>query len=279
LLIKCWGSRGSIPVCGKEFLKYGGDTTCLEIRTKENEIIIVDTGTGIRKLGNSIINKKFRHFNIILTHAHIDHLWGFPFFKPIYNKKSKIKIYGCPFAQKTLQKILSDSIGPPYFPLSFDKIEAEISFEDACENEFSLHSLRITPIRLSHPNMGSGYKFVDNGKSFVFLTDNELTFKHPGGLDYKDYLEFSRDVDLLIHDAEFTDKEYGITKSWGHSRYTDALKLALEAQVKQFGLFHHNQNRTDSELDKMVESCQNIINNQQSDLKCFAVKSEMEINL
>ena len=126
---------------------------------------------------------------------------------------------------------------------------------------------------------GIGYKFTEGEKSFVFLTDNELAFKHPGGLDYKDYLDFVTETDLLIHDAEFTAEEYKKTKTWGHSVYTDALKLALEAKVKRFGLFHHNQERTDDAVDKIVDHCRNIVKDNNTALDCFAVTEGMEINL
>lgn len=279
MYIKCWGARGSIPVSGIEFLKYGGNTTCIEIRNSDDDILIIDAGTGIRKLGNQLIKKNRNRINIIFTHAHMDHVWGFPFFKPIYIKGIQINIFGCPFAQKSIKDILSKSMTSPYFPVNFEDIKAEIVFHGACKEKFSINSLEITPILLSHPNRGVGYKLVEDNKSFVFLTDNELTFKHPGGLEYQDYLDFSYNSDILIHDSEFTEEEYKKTKTWGHSVYKDALNLALEANVKQFGLFHHNQERTDLALDKIVKRCKSIIKNRKSSLECFAVYEGMEINL
>ena len=167
----------------------------------------------------------------------------------------------------------------PNFPVEYSNINARVSYNNLCEKEFQIDSLSIIPIYLSHPNKGMGYKFIEGDKKFVFLTDNELTFTHTGGLDYKDYLEFSRGADLLIHDAEFTEDEYVKTRTWGHSTYTDALQLALEANVKEFGLFHHNHERTDSELDKIVNHCIEIIESKKSSLECYAVQSGMEIKL
>jgi ribonuclease BN (tRNA processing enzyme) len=137
----------------------------------------------------------------------------------------------------------------------------------------------ITPIFLSHPGRGIGFKFVEDDECFVFLTDNELTFKHLGALDYYDYLDFTRDADLLFHDAEYTDDEYKVTKTWGHTVYTDALKLALEAGVKRFGLFHHNQDRTDLALDEIVQHCRDIIGENDASLECFGVCEGMELRL
>ena len=277
--ITCWGARGSIPVSGKEYVKYGGDTTCVEVRSKNNDIIIIDAGTGIRKLGNKLLASDQRNCSILFTHAHWDHLLGFPFFKPIYMKGTKISMYGCPYAQESVREILSKSMAAPYFPVEFSQLQAEITSHGVCEEAFEIGTVRITPIQLSHPNRGQGYKFTEDGKSFVFLTDNELTLRHNGGGDYADYLRFSEGADLLIHDAEYTEAQYKMTKGWGHSVYTDALKLAREAGVKQFGLFHHNQERTDAELDQMVEDCRKIVKQEKAKLTCFAVHAGMEIAL
>jgi phosphoribosyl 1,2-cyclic phosphodiesterase len=279
MIIRCWGSRGSVPVSGNEYLKYGGDTTCMEIIGNDGTIIIVDAGTGIRKLGNDLSRGGLKDFNIIFTHAHWDHLMGFPFFKPIYTKGISLHLYGCPFAQASIKDILSKSMSPPYFPVNFEDLRADISYHGACSGGFDIGSIQVTPILLSHPNQGIGYKFVEEGKSFVFLTDNELTYKHPGGRDYREYLEFSANADLLIHDSEYTREEYRATRGWGHSTFEDSLRLALEAHVHQFGLFHHNQDRTDAALDGIVETCENTIDDRHAALHCFAVSAGTEISL
>jgi len=279
MIIKCWGARGSIPVSGDEYVKYGGDTTCLEIRTKNDEIIIIDAGSGIRRLGNRLISENRFHYTMLFTHAHWDHIMGFPFFRPIYSKKTRITMFGCPFAQASVKHMISKIMAPPNFPVNFEDIRADINYHDACEMFFTLHSMTITPIPLSHPNQGVGYKFVEDGQSFIFLTDNELAFKHPGGVDFQEYCDFSADADLLIHDAEFTEEEYKKTRTWGHSVYTDALRLALEARVKKFGLFHHNQERSDEGIDEMLADCQKTVARNNSALECFALHQNMEIEL
>ena len=279
MIIRCWGARGSIPVSGAEYLKYGGNTTCIEVRTKDDQVIIIDAGSGIRKLGNKLLNENRYEYSLIFTHAHWDHILGFPFFKPIYIKGTHINMFGCPFTQESVRQMISRTMARPNFPVNFENVKGEFSYHGACDNSFAIKSLRVTPILLSHPNQGIGYKFVEDDKSFVFLTDNELTFKHAGGLDYQDYLHFSSNADLLMHDAEFTEEEYKTTKAWGHSVYTDALKLALEAQAKKFGLFHHNQERTDKALDEMVQNCQQIIKANNASLECFAAYEGMEVRL
>jgi phosphoribosyl 1,2-cyclic phosphodiesterase len=277
--IRCWGARGSIPVSGPECLKYGGATTCIELRAKDGQIIIVDAGSGIRKLGNALLKEKQREFKLIFTHAHWDHLLGFPFFKPIYLADMHIEVFGCPFAQSSIRQMLSGAMHPPYFPVNLADLRAEITYYEACNQELYLGSVTVIPIFLSHPNGGTGYKFVEDGKAFVFLTDNELAFTHPGGLTFQDYLAFTSGADLLMHDAEFTPEEYRVTRTWGHSTYSDALRLAMEAKVARFGLFHHNQDRTDAGVDAIVEKCQGILTNSNADLECCAVREGMEITL
>jgi phosphoribosyl 1,2-cyclic phosphodiesterase len=279
MLIRCWGSRGSIPVSGKEYLKYGGDTTCIEIRTKDDDIIVVDAGTGIRRLGNQLIEEGRYSCDMILTHAHWDHLMGFPFFKLMYLEQANIRMQGCPYAQKFVETMLSQVMAPPNFPVPLSEVTARIDYEPVCPERFEIGSVTVIPIRLSHPNGGTGYKFIEDGKSFVFLTDNELDFTHPGGLPLEAYQEFSADADLLIHDAEYTKEEYDVTRQWGHSVYTTALELAIQGKVKQFGLFHINQERTDSGVDQMVDSCRQIVSERNSGLKCFAVGADMTITL
>ncbi len=279
MIITCWGARGSIPVSGKEYVTYGGDTTCLEIRCKSGDIVIIDAGSGIRKLGIKLLAANERKYSMLFTHAHWDHLLGFPFFKPIYLKGTRINMYGCPFAQQSIKDIISKSMAAPYFPVDFHQLQADISYHGVCNDVFEIGSLRIFPIPLSHPNQGTGYKIVEDGKSFVFLTDNELTLVHPGGAEYKDYLRFTEGADLLMHDAEYTEAQYKMTKGWGHSVYTDALRLAREARVKQFGLFHHNQERSDAELDDIVADCRKRVEQDNSKLSCFAVAAGQEIVL
>jgi len=131
MYIKCWGSRGSIPVSGKEYLKYGGDTTCLEIRSESGDIIIVDAGTGIRRLGNLLIEEKRFGYNFIFTHAHWDHVMGFPFFKPLYFQHAELLMHRCPFHSKFVETILSKIMSPPSFPLKYSdrmcsKVWAEV---------------------------------------------------------------------------------------------------------------------------------------------------------
>ncbi|MBU1964416.1 MAG: MBL fold metallo-hydrolase, partial [Proteobacteria bacterium] len=241
MLIRCWGARGSIPVSGREYLRYGGDTCCFEIRTKDDHIIIIDAGSGIRRLGNHLLAENRHDYTMIFTHTHWDHVMGFPFFKPIYQTDTRIDLAGCPFTRSSFKEMIASVMSPPYFPVNFGDIEADIRYQETCQETFQIGGMTVTPIPISHPNQGRGYRFEEEGRSFVFLTDNELTYRHPGGLKYEDYRAFAKKADLLVHDAEYLPEDYLLTRTWGHSVYTDAVRLALDAGVARLGLFHHNQ--------------------------------------
>ena len=279
MLIRCYGARGSIPVSGKQYIRYGGDTTCIEIRTRNDEIIIVDAGSGIRRLGNRLLQEDRKEFHLLFTHSHWDHILGFPFFKPLYNPATRIELLGCPLTQGDIYKLLDKSMSAPFFPLTLGDLKASIDYTPECRVGYAIDSVKISTITISHPNMGSGYKFVEDGKAFVFLTDNELGYPHRGGRSFEEYADFCREADLLIHDAEYTPEQYRFTKSWGHSTYRDALDLAAAAKVDKLGLFHHNQDRSDEEEDQIVAECREILESKNLDIECFALTQSSEIVL
>ncbi len=264
---------------GREYIKYGGDTTCIEIRTQSDDIIIVDAGTGIRRLGNDLIKQGRYEYNFLLTHGHWDHLMGFPFFKPLFLEHPVIRMHRGPFHKKFMESMFSKVMAPPNFPVRYSDLKARIAYVEGSPEKFEIGSVTVVPIQISHPNTGKGYKFIEDGKTFVFLTDNELGFVHPGGLSQQAYMEFCQGADLLIHDAEFTPQEYNLLIEWGHSSYIDVLEMAFKAGVKQLGLFHINQERTDEEVDEMVASCRAIIAERGRKMACFAVGANMTFEL
>lgn len=280
MIIRCWGARGSIPVSGTQYAKYGGDTTCLEVRSaKSDEILILDAGSGIRRLANALLEEKRSEFYFFFTHVHWDHILGFPFFKPIYLEESRLIIHGCPETQGNMDKLLARTMDAPYFPVPYEVVRARLDYRHECNDIVEIDGVRVESIPLSHPNKGLGYKLTENGRSFVFLTDNELEYVHRGGKSFDEYVDFSKGADVLFHDAEYTPEEYPLRTTWGHSTYTSALDLALAAGVKRFGLFHHNQDRPDGEVDAMVEDCRAIIRKRGADLDCFGVTQGTEVRL
>ncbi|MDR2861062.1 MAG: MBL fold metallo-hydrolase [Syntrophobacterales bacterium] len=279
MIIRCWGARGSIPVSGKDFIRYGGDTACMEIRSENDEVLIIDAGSGIRNLGQRLITEEKHSAALLMTHFHWDHILGFPFFKPLYHESYHLENHGSLAVRRTIMEIINGIMAPPFFPVHIEDIRAQIHYREWEEESFSVYSFIVEPIALSHPNRGNGYKITENGKKFVFLTDNELGYRHENGWRYEDYREFSRNADLLVHDAEYTEDDYQKTKGWGHSTYKDALQLALDAGVRRLWLFHHHQERSDDDIDRMVLECREIIKSRNASLECFAMYQGMEITL
>ncbi|MBF0377660.1 MAG: MBL fold metallo-hydrolase [Desulfamplus sp.] len=279
MYIKCWGSRGSIAVAGEEYNRYGGETTCIQIGSQSGDIVIIDAGTGLRRLGLSLPVNKSSHYNMLFTHSHWDHVSGFPFFKPLQDHSVTLTIYNSRFDSLSVKEIIANVMSPPFFPITMKEMQAKVIYQEDNHSIFSIGSLEITTIPLSHPGGGFGYKFSENGKVFVFLTDNELTYPHSGGKSIQDYTEFCKNADILFHDMEYTPEEYLSKRGWGHSSYTDVLELAMNANVKQLGLFHINQERSDDEMDKMVAICQDIIKKSNSTMSCFGVACGMDFTL
>jgi len=276
--IRCWGARGSFPVSGAEFIRYGGDTTCVEVESGKGDIVVLDAGTGIREFGDQLVTAREKIVHIVFTHAHLDHIVGFPYFAPIYDEEAELHIYGCPCGADSIETALRKLMRSPYFPVDFSALPAKITFHHVSVAPFNIGSMRFTPIRLSHPNGGCGYRIEDRRKVFVFLTDNELEYGKPGA-DPEYFESLCEDADLLIHDAEYTDEEYRKYESWGHSKYTDAVRLAIAAKVKMLGLFHIHTRRTDDEMDEIVAHAGDIISDAGSNIVCFGVGAGFETEI
>jgi len=200
---------------------------------------------------------------------------GFPFFEPLYRSQSIIQIHRCPFPGQFIEQIVNKLMAPPHFPVRYSDLKARINYIKACPSEFQIGSVTVAPILLSHPNGGCGYKFIEDGKIFVFLTDNELGFTHENGLRPSEYARLCEGADLMFHDAEYTPEEYKNSIEWGHSTYTDALDMALDAGVRRLGLFHLNRERADEAMDRIVEDCRRIIAGKSAVMECFGVARDM----
>ncbi len=257
--VRCFGARGSIPVSGPEYVRYGGDTTCIEIRSKNDALLVIDAGTGIRRLGCQLVEQGRLDLTLLFTHTHWDHVLGLPFFKLIYNPQARIDIYGNPGLQGDIFMLLARVMAPPLFPIPFTKLPSRLTSHDWQGESLHVDTLRVTRIALSHPNLGVGYRVEEDGRSFVFLTDNELSQHHRGGRSFEEYVGFCQGADLLVHDAEYTPEEYPARRGWGHSHFEDVARLATAAGVKTLGLFHHNQERTDDGVDEIVRRCREAL--------------------
>jgi phosphoribosyl 1,2-cyclic phosphodiesterase len=260
-------------------VRYGGDTTCIEITAKTGETLIIDAGTGLRRLGNSLMDRDINQYHLLLTHAHWDHIMGIAFFKPLQFRKARLIVQDRPFSGISTRDVLHEVMKSPFFPISLNDLKARLEFVKYPEPSFSIGSVGVETIPTSHNNGGMGYRFLEDGKTFVFLTDNELGFDHPGSRGFDAYLDFSRNADLLFHDGEYTEDEYSRKRGWGHSSVKDVLDLAVQGRVKQLGLFHLNQDRADDDMDGIVKACRADLRASQSTLDVFAVAADMAIHL
>ena len=278
MTVTAWGTRGSLTTPGKETVKYGGNTTCIEVRLEDGSLIIIDAGSGIHKLGLALLREKgLKDITLLITHSHWDHLLGFPFFSPAYSRKYVIHVAGGPCPQDCLRRYLAHQMDPPYFPVEFSRLQAEFDFDIDGTRPISVGAGEVVPIPLSHPNGGYGYKIREGGRSFVFLTDNEFTHPHDGGLAREEYVDFCRKVDLLYHDGQYTAEEYKRTKGWGHSTLGDAMHLGIDAGVARLGITHHDPDHRDSMLDREIGRHRKTA--ARSGLSLFGVKEGAKIRL
>ncbi len=275
--VKIWGDRGSMPTPGPETVEFGGNTACLEVRCGRR-LIIIDAGSGIRQLGDSLMRTDFRagpiSADIFITHTHWDHIMGFPMFTPIYVPGTELRIRGpITYEEDTLEKIIGSQLSYRYWPVRQEELAAKITYEQIKENTFDLgDGIWITTKYLNHPILCLGYRIEYRGRSFVTVYDNE-PFRNvfPTNPEDPDYDEaaaiegeqaareengkiqrFMQGADLLVHDTQYSAKEYVTNKvGWGHSSYEYAVNAAHKAGVKRLLLFHHDPNRTDMELQEL----------------------------
>lgn len=282
--IKIWGCRGSLPTPGPSTQRYGGNTTCLEIRSTSGQLVIIDAGTGLHNLGKVICDSSgTKDIRFFFTHSHWDHLMGFPFFRPAYRQGYTLTFCAGPHAENTISNYLRHQMQAPFFPVELDSLSAKMVFhcDNPCHDDrfCCIGNLHVRAFPVNHSNGGFGYRIQEGGKMFAFAPDNELGFHHPDGPDRQEFVELFRGADLLIHDAQYTDEDYQRTRGWGHSTYSATVDMALDAGVKRLGLFHHDPDRSDDDLDLQLEFCRRRIATAGSSLECFVAKEGMELEL
>jgi phosphoribosyl 1,2-cyclic phosphodiesterase len=277
--VRFWGTRGSIPVPGKDTINYGGNTTCAEITLESGRRVIIDSGTGIRALGDHLSSEeKAVDIHLLITHIHWDHVAGFPFFAPIHDPATKISVDGFPTCMKGLKIPFDNKMSNGFFPVKFDDLKAEINYLDKLNSgPLEVDGVVIDSIALRHPQGGFGFRFRDGKKTFVFLTDNELRKEMLGGNHAVDYVSFCKDADLLVHDAQYTPEEIDERRGWGHSDYVSALNLASEAHAKRLILFHHDPSRKDPEIASIVAQCQELAGRNNDGIVIDAAKEGTEL--
>jgi phosphoribosyl 1,2-cyclic phosphodiesterase len=249
LAVEIWGARGSMPTPGAGTLRYGGNTTCISVRSAAGDRVIIDAGTGIRKLGGTLLGESPRpaEINVFLTHFHWDHIQGLPFFTPLIRGGSKVRFHAgvTPLESRArLERQMSD----PFFTLDFHAVKSECEFLQMGGDVVRCGDLGVEAFPLNHPQGAWGYRISAEGASVVVATDLEH-----GHAELDELLrERAKGADLLIYDAQYTDAEYAMRKGWGHSTARAAASVAADAGVKHLMLFHHDPEHDDASVDKIV---------------------------
>jgi phosphoribosyl 1,2-cyclic phosphodiesterase len=258
--LKFYGTRGSIPVCEQKFQKYGGNTTCVAL-SNESEIYIFDAGTGIRNLGIDYFSGgEHRDTNIILafSHFHWDHIQGFPFFSPAYDKDRELTIatLGRRDEYFDLKAIFENQLRKEFFPVPLKEMGAKLNFVQKEESVFETKYGKIISSEHNHPGIAFSYRVEINGKVVVFVTDVE----HHVELDYR-VVDIAKDADILIHEAQYTPEELQKHKGWGHSSWMQAIEVARAANVKKLFITHHDPDHDDEFLDNIEIECKKHFHN------------------
>ncbi len=267
--LKFWGTRGSNPVSGPEYVRFGGNTCCLEIRHGD-DLVIVDAGSGIRGLGQVLRDHPKKEFHILLSHTHWDHLLGFPFFYPIYQSDREINIWAPVGFEKNTKELFTDMLAYAYFPVGLEDIQSKIAFKDLREGQkLSFGSIHVETQYAFHPGATLCFRFTIGHQSFGYITDNEFlmnTHKLPSQLNrsvflepYQRFIDFFKGCDFIIHEAQYTPQEYAQRVGWGHSSITNASFFIKKAGIHDWIVVHHDPKHTDELLLQKSQLHQNIM--------------------
>ncbi len=247
-----WGCRGSLAAPGASKLRYGGDTSCVEVRLSDGTLIVLDAGTGIRELGAHLAEE--REVHLLLTHLHIDHVEGFPFFSRLWMADADVHVWGPPSPMLSLKERLARYMSPPLFPIDVHDVPCSIEFHDLPTEDWMIGSASVLALPIEHPGPTVGFRITDEGRSLAYMPDHEpaalgdFTKETP---DWIDGFAIASGVDVLMHDSQYTAGEYETRRGWGHSSYNDAVAYAHVTGAKQLLMFHHDPTHDDSALEEM----------------------------
>jgi phosphoribosyl 1,2-cyclic phosphodiesterase len=296
--LKLWGVRGSIPVPGLATVRYGGNTTCVEVRA-DGELIVLDAGSGIRELGLALENEfgsRPINLSLLITHVHWDHIQGFPFFVPSYNDKNQIQIFGYDGAGSDLREILKGQMAVPFFPIALYELPGKIKIEKLESMDFKIGKVQVRSKFMNHPGVCVGYRLFTSKGSIAFLPDHESyeAFKlHSAEShllspeeaqkraheDRAELVKFLQGSDILILDTQYTDEEYQAHVGWGHGSLSAAISLARDAAVRKLILFHHDPTHDDEMIDQMVQMARKLAAKSASHLEVEGAREGAEITL
>jgi phosphoribosyl 1,2-cyclic phosphodiesterase len=257
--VRFWGTRGSFAMSGPEFLRYGGNTTAVEVQNRAGRRVLIDLGTGCTELGKELMAGEFGQgkgeLPVLLSHTHLDHIQGLPFFTPFFIKGNQINILGHQPGITQLNSVFQTQLNPHYSPLyGLENLAAGVTIRDLEPgSSLPVEGFEVSAILVPHGTMQTmAFRIQADGAVVVFLSDVEYTTDDPP----KEVLELARCADLLIHDSMFSDEEYEARKGWGHSSVSVAVKVAERAGVASLALFHHNTDASDDVIDRMVMAAQ-----------------------
>jgi len=294
LRVKFWGVRGSLPTPGPSTVFYGGNTSCLEVRA-DGEIIVLDAGSGIRLLGEAL-EAEFKDrplsLTILISHTHWDHIQGFPFFLPAYKPGNQVRILGYEGAKPSLATIIAGQMESVYFPIALNEMPGSIVIEELKEAEFSVGHVKCRGARMNHPGVTMGYRLSTEAGSIVYMPDcesfeREDCLHHPDlhGADSdpdarsRSLIEFIRGADALIIDSQYDKDEYAARAGWGHGCVDTVVELAMDANVKQMFLFHHDPGHDDARITAMVEHARAVAAAKGSAIRIDAAREGVEFTL
>jgi diguanylate cyclase (GGDEF)-like protein len=288
MLVRFWGTRGSIPAPGPSTAKYGGNTSCVEVWPDDDTVIIFDSGTGIRELGRRLIEleKRIDRLHLLIGHMHWDHIQGFPFFAPAFSPAIELNIYAPAGFQRSLEDTLSGQMQYSYFPVKLQDLSGRIHYTELEEGFFRLGNVLVETQYLNHTAPSLAYRITTSEATLAYVTDHEPfwnspgqqkpQFHHPGD---QRHIEFLKRCDLVIHDAQYTQEEYRTKRGWGHSTIEYATDIAVAADVERLALFHHDPTHDDAQIEQIEHFARSRASAQDSRLDVFAAAEGMEIKV
>lgn len=277
---KIWGCRGSLATPGPGTLRYGGNTSCVEVRLSDGRVVILDAGTGIRKLGLSLAKDPPGRIDVLLTHLHLDHIEGLGFFVPLWMPEVDLHIWGPPSPVMSLQERLARYLSPPLFPLELAQAPRPPTLHDVPEEEWHVGRARVQALPVSHPGPTVGYWLEESGNSLAYIPDHEPALGKDLDESPPEWVcgyGLARGVDVLLHDAQYTEGEYSERVGWGHSSVEDAATLAMMSNAKNLVLFHHDPEHDDTDLERMAARAGDVWGSRRDGP--LLAREEMELDL
>jgi phosphoribosyl 1,2-cyclic phosphodiesterase len=280
MIITFYGVRGSSAVPGPKTAKYGGNTSCVHIELESGHDLILDAGTGIRQLGNKIANKS-TPAHVLLSHGHWDHIQGYPFFAPIYQPDREIHVYISVEKGRKLLSTLFQQMDGTHFPVRVEDLPSNNfpKFKGIESELYEREGIKVVKQALNHPGGGSAYKINENGASLAYVTDNELDPPYAASTNYDQWVNYLHGVDVLIHDAQYTEDDMPHKHGWGHSLLSQVRQLATDAEVGTLVMFHHDPDRSDSQLDEIQIENLIYLKSQRAPARSVCAAEGMQIHL